>query len=93
MNKKKMKRNINLEVVWAVKTCFLLCIARCQRALVLVFFSAKMNRQVENRFDFLCFTTGSRNRKVETLLKFSQIFEAAQCFFLTLKKNINISPK
>lgn len=69
MNKNKVKKNINLEVVWAVKMCFLLCVALSQRAFVLVFFSAKMNRRVENRFYFLCFTTVSRNRNVEMLLK------------------------
>lgn len=71
--------------------CFLLCIALSQRAFVLVFFSAKMNRRVENSFDFLCLTTGSRNRKVEMLLKFHQIFEAAQCFLDYKKSNTNFT--
>lgn len=47
MNKNKVKKNINLEVVWAVKMCFLLCVVQSQRAFVLVFFSAKMNRRVQ----------------------------------------------
>jgi len=71
--------------------CLLLYIALSQRVFVLVFFSAEMNRWMENRCDFLCFTTGSRNRKVERLLKSPQIFEAAQCF-LDYKKKKN-SPK
>lgn len=78
-------------MVWAVKTCVSCCLLpflMASRAFVLVFFSAKMNRRVETRFNFLCFTTGSRNRKVEMLLKFPQIFEAAQCV-LDRKKKIH----
>lgn len=61
--------------------CFLLCNALSQRAFVFVLFRAKMNKQV----DFLSFTTGSRNREVQMLLKNPCVFEAA--VFLTIKSN------
>lgn len=48
-------------------------------------FSTKMNRGVENRFDFLCSSTGSRNRKVEMLLKSPKSLRL-HYVFMTMKK-------